>query len=338
MSKSSEPPDPYQLLQIVLNPEGTVTLSLEDPHTPATSDPNLPIAVLTKDFIINQSNNTWVRLFVPRKLFNHHPSNNKKLPLIVYFHGGGFICYSAASTVVHDFCSKMATDIEAVVASVNYRLAPEHRLPAAYEDAVEALHWIKTCPDGWLRQFVDYSNCYLMGNSAGATIAYHAGLRVAEKGQDDLEPMKIKGLILHQPGFGGTQRTESEMRLEKNPVLPMCACDLLWELALPVGANRDHEYCNPTAPRGPEKMEKIRVAGWRVMVSGNGEDPLVDRGREVVKMMKKKGVKVVTDFVEQGTHGVEFVDPSVASRLNRVLKRFISSSNKWGEGGRQVLR
>lgn len=196
-------------------------------HTP-TSDPNLPIQVLTKDLTINQSNNTWLRLFLPRKALDH-PSINSKLPLIVYFHGGGFTYYSAASTVVHDFCSKIANDVQAVVASVDYRLAPEHRLPAAYDDAVEALHWIKTCPDDdWFREFVDYSSCYLMGNSAGATIAHYAGLRVAEKGHQDLKPMKIQGLILRQPFFGGTRRTDSEMRLEKNPVLLMCVCDLLW--------------------------------------------------------------------------------------------------------------
>lgn len=72
-------------------------------------------------------------------------------------------------------------------------------------------------------------------------------------------------------------------------------------------------------------MGKIREMGWRVMVSGNEEDPLIGRGREVVRMMKEKGVKVVSDFVKQGTHGVEFVDHSVALRLIRLVKNFISS-------------
>ncbi|XP_054798756.1 carboxylesterase 1-like [Prosopis cineraria] len=319
----SESLDVYKQLQIVVNDDGSLTRFLRDPLTLATSDPNLPISVLTRDLTINQSNNTWVRLFLLRKALDYHPSN--KFPLIVFFHGGGFIYFSAASTRFHDFCSKMATDIEAVVASVEYRLAPEHRLPAAYDDAVEALHWIKTSPDDWLRDFVDYSNCYVMGDSAGGTIAYHAGLRVAEE-VNDLKPMKIKGLILRQPFFGGTQRTESEVRLEKNPVVPMCWCDLFWELALPVGANCDHEYSNPTAADQPEKMEKIREMGWKVMVSGNGGDPLVDRGIEMARLMEEKGVNVVIDFEEEGSHGVEFADDSVASKLIGVLKQFISSS------------
>ncbi|XP_028768563.1 carboxylesterase 1-like [Neltuma alba] len=327
MSESDQCLDPYQFLQISLNPDGTLTRPLHDPRTSPTSDPNLPISVLTKDLTINQSN-TWLRLFLPRKALNNQPSN--KFPLIIFFHGSGFILYSAASTVFHDFCSRMANDVEAVVASAEYRLAPEHRLPAAYDDAVEALHWITTSPDDWLREFVDYSNCYVMGNSAGGAIAYHAGLRVVEEVSGDLEPMKIRGLILRQPFFGGIQRTESEMRLEKNPVIPLCVIDMLWELALPVGANRDHEYSNPMGGDWPGKMEKIREEGWMVMVSGNGGDPLVDGGRDLATLMEKKGVKVVTDFEKEGCHGIEFEDPSVALRFIEALKHFISSSKKHG--------
>ncbi|MQK22077.1 hypothetical protein EI013_27305, partial [Escherichia coli] len=125
-------------------------------------------------------------------------------------------------------------------------------LPAAYDDAMETLHWIKSNKDEWLTQYADYSNCYLMGNSAGANIAYHIGLGVAEK-PGDIEPLKIRGLILRQPFFGGTKRTESELRLENDPVIPLCATDLMWELSLPIGADRDHEYCNLRAG-DPKKL------------------------------------------------------------------------------------
>ena len=82
---------------------------------------------------------------------------------------------SAASSMFHDFCVQMADSAQAIVASVEYRLAPEHRLPAGYGDGAEALRWIGNCEDEWLRQYADYSKCYLMGNSAGATIAYRTG-------------------------------------------------------------------------------------------------------------------------------------------------------------------
>jgi len=169
---STETTDPYQTLQIRRNSDGTFTrLSDAVPRTPPSSDPSLP--VLTKDITIKPQNHTWLRLFLPRTPLSS--SNPNKLPLIVFFHGSGFVMLSAASSMFHDFCIQMANSAQAVVASVEYRLAPEHRLPAAYDDAVEALQWIGKCQDEWLQQYADYSKCYLMGNSAGATIAYHTG-------------------------------------------------------------------------------------------------------------------------------------------------------------------
>ncbi|GAU28872.1 hypothetical protein TSUD_293240 [Trifolium subterraneum] len=219
----------------------------------------------------------------------------------------------------------MADTIEAVVASVDYRLAPEHRLPAAYDDAMEALSLIRSSQDEWLTKYVDFSKCFLMGNSAGGTIAYHAGLRVVEK-VNDLEPLKIQGLILRQPFFGGTQRNESELRLEKDPILPLCVSDLLWELALPIGVDRDHEYSNLTAMSGfGEKFDKIKNQGWKVLVSMNGGDPLVDRSKELVELMEEKGVEVIKDYEEEGCHGVEFFEPSKGKKFIELVNSFVSS-------------
>jgi acetyl esterase/lipase len=80
------------------------------------------MTLLAKDLIINQSNQTWLRLFLPKNAANIN--QNKKVPLIVFFHRSGFILLSAASTIFHNFCVKIANTVEAVVASVNYRLAP----------------------------------------------------------------------------------------------------------------------------------------------------------------------------------------------------------------------
>ncbi|WVZ14079.1 hypothetical protein V8G54_011645 [Vigna mungo] len=320
---SNETIDPYHRLQIQPNPDGTFTRlnGVAIPHTAPSSDPSLPIPVLTKDITINPHNQTWLRLFLPRTLLSS--SNPNKLPLILFFHGSGFVLLSAASSVFHDFCVQIADSAQAIVASVDYRLAPEHRLPAAYDDGAEALRWIGNCEDEWLRQYADYSKCYLMGNSAGATIAYHTGLRAVEE-VNDLDRVKIQGLILRQPFFGGVQRTESELRLDNNPLIPLCVTDSMWELALPIGADRDHEYCSVRAGNGVEKFEKMKELGWRVLVSGNNGDPLVDRDKELVQLMEEKGVKVVKDFQEEGCHGVELFDPLKANHFIDLVKHFIN--------------
>ncbi|KAH7557535.1 hypothetical protein ACOSP7_027334 [Xanthoceras sorbifolium] len=318
--------DPYQIIQITPNPDGSITRNSNWSKTPATPDPPHHIPVLSKDVIINQSTNVWVRIFLPRRQTLESSSSNNKLPLIVFYHGGGFVICSADLSAFHNFCLNMAVELQAVVVSVEYRLAPENRLPAAYDDAVEALHWIKATQEEWLTKYADFSKCFLMGSSAGGNIACHAGLRVATE-VDNLLPLQIKGMILHQPFFGGVKRSSSELRLINDMVLPVCASDVLWDLSLPLGADRDHEYSNPTVEGGSKVvLDKIKSLGWKVMVTGCDGDPLVDRQTEVVKWMEQKGVQVVGHFAEGGFHGVEFVNPSKAEAMISQLKDFIFSS------------
>ncbi|KAF8044310.1 hypothetical protein BT93_A2334 [Corymbia citriodora subsp. variegata] len=320
--------NPMGLYQAALNPDGTLNRDhFMIPVTSATPNPSSPASpVLSKDVPINPSHNTWARIFLPHRA---PPScSEEKLPLIVYYHGGGFILYSAASTIFHEFCVTLAHELSAVIVSVEYRLAPEHRLPLAYDDAVEALHWVKTAQDEWLAGHADLSTCYLMGTSAGGNLAFHAGLRTSTS-PDDLEPLKIQGLILHHPFFSGIQRTPSELRLANDQMLPLVKADFMWELTLPLGVTRDHVYCNPMVDgvsKILEGVEKMRSLGWRLLVIGCDGDPLIDRMVEFAKMLQEKGVSVVTDFTEGGYHGIEVRDPDKSKPLVQTLKAFLSTT------------
>ncbi|XP_022718104.1 probable carboxylesterase 120 [Durio zibethinus] len=318
--------DPYEYLQISLNPDGTLTRRPNAyPRTSATPLSNISTEVLSKDIPISPEKNTWARIFLPKQALVD-PMSANKLPLLVYFHGGGFILGSPDLTMFHEFCSNIASELPVMVLSATYRLSPEHRLPAAYDDGMEALHRIKTIQDDWLRDYADYTNCYLMGSSAGANLVYYVGLRAAQE-IDNLFPLKIKGLILHQPFFGGVQRTESESRLVNDPFFPPCVSDLMWELSLPIGVDRDHKYCNPMGGGGSFTiLEKIKRLGWRVLVTGCDGDQLIDRQIELMKMMEEKEIQVVGRFGVGGFHGFELVDSSKAKALHVVLKNFMLSS------------
>ncbi|KAH7287592.1 hypothetical protein KP509_32G064000 [Ceratopteris richardii] len=69
-------------------------------------------------------------------------SSSKKLPIIVQFHGGGFVTGSKDSAANDTFCRRMAKLCDAIVIAVGYRLAPEHRYPAAFDDGFEVLNWL----------------------------------------------------------------------------------------------------------------------------------------------------------------------------------------------------
>ncbi|KAK3022805.1 hypothetical protein RJ639_046907 [Escallonia herrerae] len=282
---------------IVRNADGTYTRLFQFPCAPATPEPDVHSQVLSKDIPINPSNQTWLRIYLPREALDS--SSITKLPLIVYYHGGGFVFMSAASTVTHSFCNELAAQTVAIVVSVEYRLAPEHRLPAAYDDAVEALHHIKATQDEW--------------TAVAAAV-----------NDDGLKPLKVKGLILHHPFFGGLERTASELRLAYGSVLTLAGCDGLWELSLPVDADRDHAFCNPKVCDGSGLFGRVRSLGWRVLVAGGFEDMLIDRQMEFAKMLEKQDICTVGHF-DEGYHGMEVSEPSKAKELFLAIQRFTSS-------------
>ncbi|KAD6118991.1 hypothetical protein E3N88_10262 [Mikania micrantha] len=310
---------------IKLNPDGSYTRTLSYPRSQPTADQDSNTPVLTKDLAINDVNKTWARIHIPKESLATTGPMAVKLPLVVYYHGGGFVLSNADSTVTHDLCDHLAEKLLAVVVNVDYRLAPEHRLPAAYDDGVEALHWIKKTNDPWLTNFADFSNCYLMGTSAGANLAYHAGLRLSQQ-LVDLDPLEIKGLILHSPFIGGVGRTESEIRLDTDGTqqLTTSVTDLMWDLALPVDSTRDHEYCNLLMGGSLDSMGRIKDVGWRMMVTGRYSDLMIDRQMGFVKSLELKGVECKC-FYGEGEHGVEYFDKSKATELSDEISSFMSS-------------
>lgn len=234
---------------------------------------------------------------------------------------------SATSTPIHVICSEISAQSPAIVVNVEYRLAPEHCLPAAYDDGVDAIRWVRdqalgTGPDGreeWLTEYADFSRVYLMGSSAGGNLIYNVGLRALDL---DLHPIKIVGLIIDQAFIGGVERTGSELRLVNDYILPLTTYDLLWSLALPLGADRNHEYCNPLRDRHVSNNEKIGRLP-RTLIRVHGGDPMVDRQKDFANMLESRGVHVTRKFYEEAYHCVEVFDPPKAQILYDDVKDFI---------------
>lgn len=261
------------------------------------------LGVTCRDTIIDSYTNIWARIYVP------NTNAASKLPLLLYFHGGGFCVGAASWSCYHDFLAKLAAKATCAVVSVNYRLAPEHPLPAAYEDGVKAALWAKqqefAVGSEWWSSRCDFSRMFLGGDSAGANIAYNVGLRLNSVG--------IRGLILIQPFFGGEARTQSEKCMVQPPrsALTLAAADAYWRLALPAGASRDHPWCNAAARR----------AAAAVCVGVAEMDILKDRNLEWCGGLAREGVRV-EQVVSKGVgHAFQILNKShlAQTRLHELL-------------------
>ncbi|XP_022885389.1 probable carboxylesterase 18 [Olea europaea var. sylvestris] len=239
------------------------------------------IHVSSSDVTVDHSRNLWFRLFVPR--------TTRKLPLVIYFHGGGFSFFGADSKPCNDFCRSFAAIFPAVIVSVNYRLAPEYRYPCQYEDGFDTLRFINAQNYNILPSNVELSKCFLAGDSAGGNIAHHVTFRACHNSQE-LDKLVIVGLVALQPFFGGEERTESELRLTKAPILNVEGTDRLWTMFLPQGADRNHPAVNVEPNFEAMDMKNTKFPSTLVIVGGF--DPLQDWQTRYAQGLKKSGKQV----------------------------------------------
>lgn len=119
----------------------------------------------------------------------YRPSDKQDLPLIVFYHGGGFVLRSVES---HDLvCRRLCRDNQAVVVSVDYRLAPEHKFPTPHQDCYDATVWIA---EHAAQLGANADELTVMGDSAGGNLAAVVSILAR-----DLGGPKIKKQVLIYP-------------------------------------------------------------------------------------------------------------------------------------------
>ncbi|KAJ9550515.1 hypothetical protein OSB04_014560 [Centaurea solstitialis] len=274
----------FELLPFLrVHNDGTVerlynpTLSPPSPTATTTTG-----GVCSKDVVI--SPNVSARLYLP----NNHPFllDGKKLPILVYFHGGGFCIESAFSTLCHGYMTTMASLANVVIVSVDYRLAPENPLPAAYEDSWDALQWVASHANNekdepWLVQYADFDRLYIGGDSAGANISHHMAMRA---GTENLHGgVKILGAFLSYPYFLGSNPLGSESVTSHE----MSLLRKTWMIVYPSAPDGfDNPLINPFAKTAPCLMG---LGCRRLIVCVASEDELKARGVHYHDAVKASG-------------------------------------------------
>ncbi|XP_071693404.1 probable carboxylesterase 16 [Rutidosis leptorrhynchoides] len=280
------------------NQFGVVSRSDESfaPSNPSFSDDG----VATKDIHIDPLTSLSLRIFLPDSVvaesrslkhddgvyggYSPELSNNlRKLPVVLQFHGGGFVTGSSVSFANDLFCRRIAKACDAIVVAVGYRLAPESKFPAAFEDGVEALNWLakqlnlaecrvldrvdlrrRRIVDGfgssmiepWIAAHADLSRCVLLGVSSGSNIANYVTQKAVEA-RNLLDPIRIVAQVLMYPFVIGNTPTKSEIKLANSYLYDRSMAILAWKLFLPDDQfNLDHPAANPlmSAKRVPLKQ------------------------------------------------------------------------------------
>lgn len=267
-----------------------------------------------KDITVSREDaeDLWLRVYVPEAV----REDRGKLPVILYFHGGGFIMGSIED---HDpLCGRLADECRAIVISAEYRLAPEHPFPACIEDAVFTAEWARE----HAHEFGgDPERILAGGDSSGANIS----AALALLGRDGKAPA-ISGLILFYGTYGCIGFSESESaRLygQGDYVLPVNTIEKMMELYIPEGTDPDDYRLNPG------RAEDLSNMPPAVLISG-GLDPLRDDGEEFAKRLENAGNKVWPIRAEGMMHGFMLYWQRF-SRAKELLERTGEIVRTWSE-------
>ncbi|PWA89836.1 2-hydroxyisoflavanone dehydratase [Artemisia annua] len=261
---------------------GTVERLYKPQLTPPSLQAETTNGVLSKDTII--SLDVSARLYLP-----NNPTN--KLPILVYFHGGGFCIESAFSTFCHEYINIIASQANVIIVSVDYRLAPEHPIPAAYEDSWTALQWVAShftkehneIYEPWLTKHGDFDHLYIGGDSAGANIAHHMCMRAEVEELNN--GVKILGAFLSHPYFLGSKSVGSEpLDIATRESTGLYKT---WMVVYPNAIDGiDSPWINPFAKSAP-CLDGLGCK--RLMVCIASEDELRERGFHYYESVKKSG-------------------------------------------------
>ncbi|KAF9664832.1 hypothetical protein SADUNF_Sadunf16G0059000 [Salix dunnii] len=295
-----------------------------------SKDIGFPIPIITdhsivfKDCLFDKTNDLHLRLYKPTSMSPSSPA--KKLSIILFLHGGGFCVGTRVWPNFHNCCLKLASGLNALVVAPDYRLAPEHRLPAAMEDGFSALKWLQAQVssdkgDAWVNgEEVDCEQVFVLGDSSGGNIAHHLAVRIGA-GSTGLAPVRVRGYILIAPFFGGVARTKSEEGPSEQ-LLSLEILDRFWRLSMPAGASRDHPLANPF---GPGSLNIELVALDPILVIVGGCELLRDRGEDYARRLREMGKKIEYVEFEGKQHGFFTNDPfsEASEEVIQDLKRFM---------------
>lgn len=255
-------------------------------------------AVHVQDTVISggTGQDVTVRVYRPVRRKPPHPA-------VLYLHGGAFI--SGDLDFEHPRCLEMCREAGVVVASVDYRLAPEFPFPAGLDDCVAAYRWL--CAAEGAVSDVDTTRIAVAGASAGGALATALCLRARDAG------LPLPGLqMLLYPVLDHRMETTSMRAFTATPVWDSRNCLHMWRQYLgPMGQT---ERVSPYA--SPALAEDLSgLPGAYIMTADH--DPLRDEGARYAQRLADVGVPGELHQFPGTFHGFDTLADAAVSRRSR---------------------
>ncbi|MFV8052589.1 alpha/beta hydrolase [Mycobacterium sp. 48b] len=226
-----------------------------------------------------------VRIYHPADPVGSGFGTDVGLPVLVYFHGGGFVLCDLDS---HDSCCRrLANGIGAIVISVDYRLAPEHPYPAAVEDAWAATEWA-AAHAGELGG--DPARFVVAGDSAGGNLAAVVALTARDRSGP---PIAFQVLIYPVVD----QRRKSSLSSPHTKSGVLTAEHMQWFTAQYLGDSGAQTEVSASPILG----DMTGLPDGHVLTGAL--DPLCEEGEEYARLLAAGGANVSVRRYERGFHG-----------------------------------
>ena len=205
------------------------------------------------------------------------------LPVLLYLHGGGF---TIGSLETHDsLCRQLALRSGAAVLSLNYRLAPEHRFPAAVDDCWAVMTWLAQAASSF---GLDGTRIAVGGDSAGGTLAAVCALHARDIG------LKLALQLLITPGTTAHADTASHKLFANGFLLDAASIDWFFNHYISHHHKRDWRF----APLEAEDHSDLAPACVLLAEC----DPLVDEGIAYADLLRANGGQVQLELYRGVTH------------------------------------
>jgi acetyl esterase len=216
----------------------------------------------------------------------YRPSDDSGLPVHAYLHGGGW--WVLGLDAVDDRCRHLAAASGCAVASIEYRLAPEHRFPTGLEDAYTAVVWLVEHAD---ELGLDPKSCSVGGDSSGGNLAVVVAMLARDRGGPELVFQ-----IIEQPLLDLTLGSPSMTDFSDGYVFSRESVAAMVELYLADPADARNPLASPLFADRFEGLPPALVAVCEY-------DPMRDDGTRYAECLRDAGVDVRLVCSEGHVHG-----------------------------------